>query len=152
MLPFSIHSDTITNRCGFSSIVTPINGNTFEWESVFHITTSLQNHCTGNCKFVKMRQVEHLPPFLSPQGYLLRLPSKPSLQHTGPYAWSSTRPPAHLYTGGSPLDRSKAGFEVISEARLHCDRSDKRSAGNFFGSPLRGHPKLPKPNRQGQKL
>ena len=45
ILPFSIHSDTITN-C-LSSIVTPRRGNTFGWLRAFHLIASLQNLCVG---------------------------------------------------------------------------------------------------------
>jgi len=41
MLPFDIHSDTITSR--FSSIVTPNSGSTFGWCRALHVTTTLQN-------------------------------------------------------------------------------------------------------------
>ena len=41
MLPFAIHSDTITSRSAF--IVAPNSGSTFGWRRVFHAATSLQN-------------------------------------------------------------------------------------------------------------
>ena len=44
IVPFSIHSETITN-CP-SSIVTPRSGNTFGWFKAFHLIASLQNLCT----------------------------------------------------------------------------------------------------------
>jgi len=43
MLPFPIHSDTMTNR--FSDVVTPNSGSMFGWRSALHPTTSLQNFC-----------------------------------------------------------------------------------------------------------
>jgi len=41
MLPFTIHSDTITSWS--PDIVTPSSGCTFGWWRVFHAATSLQN-------------------------------------------------------------------------------------------------------------
>src|ERR1700742_2087092 len=41
MLPFTIHSDTITSRS--SDIVAPSSGSTFGWLRVLHAATSLQN-------------------------------------------------------------------------------------------------------------
>ena len=47
MFPFAIQSDIIANWV--SDIVTPISGKTFGCRRAFHVTTSLQNLCTGPC-------------------------------------------------------------------------------------------------------
>ena len=115
MFPFTIHSDTISNRA--SVIVTPISGNTFGCRRFFHATTSLQRICEGPGQRIGMwkERTNCDPRRLSSASHRLSTFSEPLLQRPDRSVPPSTRPQTCRCTMRRPFGHNKRGSLRFSE-------------------------------------
>ena len=143
MLPFTIHSVTITNRS--PTVVTPSSGITFGWRRDLHPTTSLQKSYEALSvanTHDKLRNTASDPLFESVQSHSLCVPSEPWLRPPFHDIGPSTHPQIRRSIPVARSGHNKVEFPVTAEpgpgGRRSCILHTETSCGSVvrdYSSP-----------------
>jgi len=144
MFPFPIQSEIIANRV--SDIVAPVSDRTFGCRRYFHITTSLQNLCSGKSVGLHVGgNTTSNPRRLSFESRYSSMSAKPLPRPPDRHVPPSTRPRIRPCTMRHGCDHSGRGSSRLLE-EVHGDHTPCTTIGGISFVPMSGYLANPTPS------